>query len=141
MSVFCSIIIPAFNAEKYIAQCIRSVLSQTDKDCEILVINDGSLDNTKSILQSLSERHPSISVTDIPHSGAGAARNAGLKRACGKYVIFLDADDYWTNPHLLEHLRVRLSCQQTDLVMFQMDKCTEKWGDSEEIQKGALPFR
>lgn len=139
MSVFCSIIIPAFNAEKYIAQCIRSVLSQTDKDCEILVINDGSLDNTKSILQSLSERHPSISVTDIPHSGAGAARNAGLKRACGKYVIFLDADDYWTNPHLLEHLRVRLSCQQTDLVMFQMDKCTENGETLKKYRKGPFP--
>ena len=81
MSVFCSIIIPAFNAEKYIAQCIRSVLSQTDKDCEILVINDGSLDNTKSILQSLSERHPSISVTDIPHVRRRRRKERGTEKS------------------------------------------------------------
>lgn len=123
--MFYSIIIPAYNAEQYIEQCIQSVLSQSFTDYEILVIDDGSVDNTGRIVQKMMEEYSAISVMQIIHSGAGAARNVGLEKAQGKYVIFLDADDYWTNPYLLKHLYRKLWQRDVDVVMFQMDKYTE----------------
>ena len=123
--VFYSIIIPAYNAEQYIEQCVKSVLSQGFKDYEILVVDDGSVDNTGMIVRKIAEKYPAISAMQINHSGAGAARNAGLAKARGKYVIFLDADDYWTNPDLLKHLHRKLWRRDVDVVMFQMDKYTE----------------
>ena len=105
---FFSIIIPAYNAEKYIEKCIHSVLSQSYTDCEVIIIDDGSVDGTEEFCRKAAETAPFISVYRIPHSGAGAARNAGLRRASGEYVIFLDADDYWTNSFLLEHLHDKL---------------------------------
>lgn len=109
MSVFYSIIIPAYNAEKYIEQCIRSVLAQTCTDYEIFVLDDGSEDRTGEIIKEMAELYPVISFLRIPHSGAGAARNEGVRRTGGRYIIFLDADDYWTNPRLLEQLRDKLA--------------------------------
>ena len=140
MSVFYSIIIPAYNAEKYIEQCIRSVLAQTCTDYEIFVIDDGSEDRTGDIIKEMAEVYPAVSFLRIPHSGAGASRNRGLRETKGKYVIFLDADDYWLNSRLLEQLRVKLETREEmrrkkggdgacvrmpDVVMFQMDKYTE----------------
>ena len=96
-----SVIIPVFNAEHYIEQCIRSVLSQNYPDYEIIIIDDGSDDRTNKLIQKLREKNPCIMLKSICHSGAGAARNVGLHEASGEYVIFLDADDYWINPYLL----------------------------------------
>lgn len=154
MSVFYSIIIPAYNAEKYIEQCIRSVLAQTCTDYEIFVIDDGSEDRTGDIIKEMAEVYPAVSFLRIPHSGAGASRNRGLRETKGKYVIFLDADDYWLNPRLLEQLRVKLETREEmrrkkggdgacvrkpDVVMFQMDKYTEDGKLLKKYRKGDFP--
>ena len=154
MSVFYSIIIPAYNAEKYIEQCIRSVLAQTCTDYEIFVIDDGSEDRTGDIIKEMAEVYPAVSFLRIPHSGAGASRNRGLRETKGKYVIFLDADDYWLNPRLLEQLRVKLEIREEmrrkkggdgtcvrkpDVVMFQMDKYTEDGKLLKKYRKGDFP--
>lgn len=139
MTVFYSIVIPAYNAGKFIEQCIQSVLSQSCTDYEVLVIDDGSGDDTGSIARKMAGKYPAISVMQIPHSGAGAARNAGIRRARGKYVLFLDADDYWTNPYLLEHLRRKLCQREVDVVMFQMDKYTEDGKLLKKYRKGPFP--
>ena len=75
----------------------------------------------------------------ICHSGAGAARNVGLHEASGEYVIFLDADDYWINPYLLNSLNEKLSGQKTDVVMFRMDKYTEDGKLLKKYRKAPLP--
>lgn len=137
--MFYSIIIPAYNVEQYIEQCIQSVLSQGFTDYEILVVDDGSVDNTGMIVRKMAEKYPAISVMQINHSGAGAARNAGLAKARGKYVIFLDADDYWTNPYLLKHLRRKLWRRDVDVVMFQMDKYTETGKLLKKYRKRPFP--
>lgn len=139
MAVFFSVIIPAYNAEKYISQCIGSVLLQTDTDYEIIVVDDGSKDNTGKILQELQCRNSSISIETLIHSSAGAARNAGLRKASGEYVIFLDADDYWMNPSLLEHLREKILKRKVDVIMFHMDKYTEDGKLMKKYRKGAFP--
>jgi glycosyltransferase involved in cell wall biosynthesis len=91
MNPLVSIITPAFNAEPYIAETLRSVLSQTHSRFEVLVVNDGSRDGTLAAARSFTD--PRIKVIDQQNRGASAARNRGLKEAQGEFVQYLDADD------------------------------------------------
>lgn len=88
-----SIIIPAYNAGAYLADCLESILVDTVSDYEILVVNDGSTDNTQEIAESFSEKNPRVKVITTENSGASAARNTGLDNATGSYIMFVDADD------------------------------------------------
>jgi len=89
-----SIIIPAFNAEKTIRATILSVLSQTYKNIELIVINDGSQDNTIAITSQIWD--PRLQIFSFENAGANIARNRGLSMAKGEYVSFIDADDLWS---------------------------------------------
>ena len=88
-----SVIIPAYNAEKYIEECVLSVLKQNYQNLEIIVVNDGSSDSTLSILLNMQKRFPSIAVFSKDNEGVSAARNFGISKAHGKYVLLLDSDD------------------------------------------------
>ncbi|MGB3773755.1 MAG: glycosyltransferase family A protein, partial [Leeuwenhoekiella sp.] len=91
-----SIITPFYNAEKYLSECIDSVLSQTYSDWELLLINDGSTDGSVEITLQYANSDPRIKIIDLEtNSGAGAARNVGIKKSCGNKIAFLDADDRW----------------------------------------------
>lgn len=91
-----SIIIPVYNVEKYIAQCIDSVLDQdlVPEDYEIILVNDGSTDKSAEIAHNYATNHSNIIVIDKANGGVGSARNCGLDNAHGKYVYFIDSDDY-----------------------------------------------
>lgn len=89
-----SVIIPVYNSEKYVEKCIRSVMEQSYKDLEIIVINDGSTDSSIDILQKLSEEDGRIRLINQENAGVAAARNEGLKLATGEYLVFVDGDDY-----------------------------------------------
>lgn len=90
-----SIIIPVYNAEKYIEKCLSSVVNQTLKEIEIIVINDGSTDNSQDIINKYKENYPElIKAKTIENVGVAKARNKGLEMAEGKYVGFVDSDDY-----------------------------------------------
>lgn len=97
-----SVIIPAYNADKYIKRAIKSVQNQTYKDIEILVINDGSTDNTYTICKSMESLDPRIKVFSKKNAGISSARNYGLDRAEGEYVAFLDSDDEYDGKFLEE---------------------------------------
>lgn len=96
-----TVIIPAYNSEKFISQTLDSLLSQTLDDLEIVVVNDGSTDSTKQIVEKYSKEHPFIKQFEQENAGVSAARNFGLENATGEYVVFLDADDYYS-PSSLE---------------------------------------
>ena len=98
-----SVIIPVYNVEKYLRECIDSIVNQTFKDIEIICINDGSVDSSLQILNEYAAKDKRIIVIDQKNSGAGAARNVGLRRAVGKYIIFFDSDDYM-DACMLEHM-------------------------------------
>ena len=98
---FISIIIPIYNAEKYLNSCIESVLSQQVKDFELLLINDGSKDNSLDICNEYASKDSRIKVFDKPNGGVSSARNLGLDNATGEYIMFIDADDRLT-PNALE---------------------------------------
>ena len=90
-----SIIVPAYNAEKYLEKCLESLVNQTKKNIEIIVINDGSTDDTEKIILEFKERYPEmIKYFFQENSGQSVARNVGIEMAEGKYIAFVDSDDY-----------------------------------------------
>lgn len=97
-SVLVSVIIPTFNSQQYISQSIDSVYSQTFKNFEIIVIDDGSTDNTRGLILS---KYPRVRYYFIENQGAAHARNYGISLSDGEFIAFLDADDLW-NPRKLE---------------------------------------
>jgi glycosyltransferase involved in cell wall biosynthesis len=105
-----SIVIPVYNCEKYLVQAIDSALSQSYKFTELIVVDDGSTDNSGTIAQQYSSQ---IKYVYQPNRGAGSARNLGLEIACGDYFAFLDADDIWM-PNKLS-LQMRLFEENPDL--------------------------
>jgi glycosyltransferase involved in cell wall biosynthesis len=88
-----SIIIPVYNVEKYLDQCLQSVLAQVKSSYEVIIVDDGSTDNSNSIIEKY-RSNPAIKVIRQNNAGLGAARNAGLKVACGEYLLFIDSDDW-----------------------------------------------
>ena len=92
-----SIIIPIYNVEKYLRQCIDSVLAENFLDCEIILVNDGSPDGCGEICDEYANKYSHIKVIHKHNGGLSDARNAGIKEAKGDYLIFLDSDDYWIN--------------------------------------------
>lgn len=90
-----SVIVPAYNAEKYIGKCIDSVLAQTYRDWELISVDDGSQDGTLGILKRYAKADCRIRVIrQVENQGPGIARNTGIAEAKGKYVVFIDSDDY-----------------------------------------------
>jgi glycosyltransferase involved in cell wall biosynthesis len=98
-----SVIIPAYNAQKTIRETIESVLNQTFKDFEIIVIDDGSQDSTVEIVSAFSD--PRLRLFSYPNAGVSATRNRGLAQANSEFISFLDADDLWTPDKLEAQLR------------------------------------
>ncbi|MBQ9011405.1 MAG: glycosyltransferase family 2 protein, partial [Bacilli bacterium] len=93
MSKF-SVIVPVYNGENYIKKCLDSLTVDTNSDVEIIIINDGSTDNSENIIKSYMDKFANIFLYTIVNHGQGYARNYGLSKANGEYVFFVDSDDY-----------------------------------------------
>lgn len=107
-----SYIIPTYNMEKYLDECIQSILDKTFIDSEIILVDDGSTDNTPMICDRYASQYDFISVIHKSNGGISSARNAGLDRAIGKYVCFIDSDDFIKTDFAEEFLRI---CNTHDL--------------------------
>ncbi len=90
-----SVIIPVYNVEKYLRECLDSVINQTLSDIEIICVNDGSTDNSLAILEEYAQKDTRIKIISKRNEGAGKARQAAIKKASGEYLAFLDGDDYY----------------------------------------------
>lgn len=99
-----SFIIPVYKVERYLEQCVNSVLCQTYKNIEIVLVDDGSPDNCPKICDEYAAKDNRIKVLHKPNGGLSDARNEGLKIATGNYIVFMDSDDFWTNNKHLEQL-------------------------------------
>ncbi|GBR74968.1 glycosyl transferase GTA-type super family, partial [Candidatus Termititenax aidoneus] len=99
-----SCIIPVYNEEGFLRECLESVQRQSVKELEIICVDDGSTDNSATLLQKYAERFPNITVVRQENSGAGPARNKGLALAKGEYILFVDADDFLLNTDTLQHM-------------------------------------
>ena len=103
-----SIIIPVYNAEKYLVECLDSVLGQTLKDFEVVCVDDGSTDGSPAILKDYAAKDTRIKVLGQANAGPGPARNRALDMACGECVVFMDPDDKYPSPDTLERLYAAL---------------------------------
>lgn len=121
-----SIVIPVYNAEKYIHECIDSLLRQTYPYFEVICVDDGSTDNSLIILKEYQESDSRIRVISQKNQYAGVARNNGMRMATGKYLLFLDSDDFFCED-MLEHLVEKAEMDRTDILVFDAyyydDKC------------------
>lgn len=112
-----SIVIPVYNVENYIPQCLESILNQSFKDLEVICVNDGSTDNSLSVLQDYKAKDDRIIIIDKKNEGSGIARNAGLSIAKGEYVYYVDGDD-WIEDNALEKIIVKADELNTDILIF-----------------------
>ncbi|MDM5247029.1 MULTISPECIES: glycosyltransferase [unclassified Lysinibacillus] len=119
--ILVSVILPVYNAEKYLEKCLTSICHQTLKNIEIIAINDGSCDQSMMILQKFAKADARITVFDIPNGGVSKARNLGIAHANGQYVTFVDADD-WIELTMLQELY--LACRLTGS---NIAKCDLYW--------------
>lgn len=127
MNNMISILIPAYNVEKYLYKCIDSVLTQTYQNFEIIIVNDGSQDSTYEQMQILQMMDSRIKIFDSVNMGQGYQRNRMLEIAQGDYVLFLDSDDY-LEPRTLEVAIKRIVEDQSDLVYFDWKYYSDKNG-------------
>lgn len=109
-------IIPVYNVEKYLEKCLKSITNQTLDDIEIIVINDGTLDNSEEIILKYQEVDKRIKYYKKQNGGLSDARNYGLERAQGEYISFIDSDDY-INETMLEKMYIKAQLDNSDMVI------------------------
>lgn len=109
-----SVILPAYNREKFIEDCITSVLNQTYTDFEVLVVDDGSEDSTVEIVERLKNKDSRIKLIQASHKGVSSARNLALENAKGAYIFFMDSDDY-IHPDLLKILYEKMADKEINM--------------------------
>lgn len=116
-----SVIIPVYNGEKYIAKCIESLLCQSLRDIEVIVVNDGSKDNSSQIAHALAEKDDRIVVVDKVNEGVSVARNTGIQKSRGQWIAFSDADDYYY-PDGLQNLYNAANITGARIILGNADK-------------------
>lgn len=115
-----SVIIPVYNTEKFVEEAIRSIMNQTLRDIEIIIINDGSTDNSLSVIERLAVEDERINVYSQNNQGVSISRNIGIEKATGKYLYFMDSDDYLES-EALESCYTKSEENQLDLIFFDAD--------------------
>lgn len=111
-----SIIVPVYNVEEYLERCLESIINQTFKNIEVIALNNGSTDNSLNILLKYAEKDKRIKVIDNYNLGVSEARNIGIREANGKYIVFVDSDD-WIDKNMIEVLHSNIVQNDCDLVM------------------------
>ena len=111
-----SFVVPVYNTSKYLKKCLDSLVKQTFKDFEVIIVNDGSTDKSKDIILKYESKYGSIIEINHDNQGLSMARNNGVKKASGKYIIFIDSDDYVLD-HFVETLVRNIEKNQADISM------------------------
>lgn len=112
-----SVIIPVYNTETYVEEAVRSIMNQTLRDIEIIIINDGSTDNSLSIIEKLAREDSRIHYFSQANQGQSVARNIGIEKASGKYLYFMDSDDF-LHEDALEQCYLKSEELKTDFILF-----------------------
>ena len=115
-----SIIVPIYNVERYLEQCIESVIAQDYQNYELILVDDGSPDNSIDICIKYAKKYKNIIVIHKTNGGLSDARNAGIKVAQGEYIMFLDSDDYWEGKTALSEIKNIITNSSPDLIIYDM---------------------
>lgn len=132
-----SIIIPIYNAEKFLKKSINSLLNQTYKDFELILVNDGSIDKSLSICESYAKKDKRIKIINQSNAGAVSARRRGIEMATGEYIIFVDADD-WVDRTLVHKLYNEILKEQSDICVCKRFKTLNKFTHIKKDINGAF---
>ena len=135
-----SVIVPVYNVEDYVEKCIRSLLEQDIplEDYEIICINDGSTDSSLSILRRLQNEYENIIILDQENKGVSQARNNGLDHATGKYILFIDSDDY-VEINSFKHILSKISKQKSEVMILAFSIINEKGEITEQVLNNNIP--
>lgn len=128
-----SIIIPVYKVEKYLNACVESVLDQSYKDFELILVDDGSPDTCPAICDDFAKKDARVKVVHQPNMGISGARNSGLEIAQGDYICFIDSDDYLTSDHILE-LLAEATLSEPDIVHYKFKVWYENDGHTAECR-------
>ena len=131
-----SIIVPVFNVENYIDKCLSSLVNQTLKNIEIIVVNDGSLDNSQNIIDEYVKKYENVKSYIKKNGGLSDARNYGLKYASGEYISFIDSDDY-VDVHMMEKMYNKAKSNNLDIVVCDS---VEVYGDKKVLKHSNLHY-
>ncbi len=118
-----SVIVPIYNVEKYLKQCIDSIVSQSFKDYEVILVDDGSPDNCPVICDEYAKKYTQVKVIHKENGGLVSARKAGVKTAVGEYICFVDGDD-WIKPDFLELIAEKITENNADILSFNFTRYT-----------------
>ena len=135
-----SVVIPVYNVAQYLPQCLDSLIGQDLKNIEIICVNDGSKDDSLSLLRHYAEQDARIKIIDKANSGAGDSRNMGFTAAKGKYVIFLDADDFF-DKQMLSLAFARIKETDADMVVFRYFLYDNRTGKAKEEDYAWMQIR
>lgn len=142
MAAKVSVIIPVYNSEKYLRECLDGVLGQSLRELQVICVDDGSTDSSPQILQEYARKDGRLTVVRQENAGAGAARNNGLRRAEGEYLSFLDADDFY-EPDMLQKAYEAAQAAKAQITVFGCDLYEDKTGRYRpciySIRKNLLP--
>lgn len=117
-----SVVIPVYKVESYLTPCIESVVAQTYRDFEIILVDDGSPDGCPAICDAWAARDSRIRVIHQENQGLSGARNTGIRASCGEYILFLDSDDLWAGPDVLQIIAAGLERTDADILSFNYRK-------------------
>lgn len=131
MNSLVSIIVPVYNAAKYLSRCLNSVVNQTYSNLEIILINDGSTDSSLDICKKYAKEDKRVILVDKINEGVSIARNTGIKKTSGEYIAFLDADD-WIVPNYIEQLMKPFENEKVDISICDYQICKEFTSSSTE---------
>lgn len=132
-----SIIVPVYNIEKYIEKCIRSILNQSFKKIEVILVDDGSTDGSLAICQQYSKLDERIKVITKENGGLSSARNEGIKQSTGEYIAFIDGDDF-VHPQYIEKLYNTLSSFDADMSVCGIEIVDENGKITDKLSTGAI---
>jgi len=116
-----SVVLPVYNAERFLRQCLDSIINQTLRNIEIICVDDGSTDGSLAILREYAARDARVIIVTQENKGAGAARNKGIEVARGEYLSFLDSDDFF-ELSMLEKAHAKVVKDNADIVVWQCDR-------------------
>lgn len=122
MNPFFSIIIPVFNVEKYLPECLESISAQTFKNIEVIIVDDGATDYSARLCDAFCKDYAFSKVIHKKNNGISSARNIGLDVAVGEYIVFIDSDDYWNDARFLEVAYDYIVKEETDLLVIGKEK-------------------
>ena len=135
--MFFSVVLPVYNVEKYLEECVESILAQDFKDYEVILVDDGSKDSSGSICDRYSEQYEFVKTIHKANGGQAEARNVGASAALGEYIIYIDSDDYIISETFFSDIHEEILKSSSEIVMYKFSKFFD---DSKILEKCSFSF-